>query len=210
MEINNALSVAVLVLAVALVASWIYFWVRNFLRNNKRDPLIIQNIFLLLGKKEKLSYKKIVEFENRLKKCYHKAHHEKEFSELVLSRVINDINSITSFADLKAYMKGYEQFVCPTLLNIHEKVVKQCNAQAGLIFSDELSKIIQTLNSKIKLQGLRNFIEELELPQFRGFAYQRGNVIKAQKFLKDLSNEPGEKSLVVDIQTASGLKEKEA
>ncbi len=207
---ENASIIIVIALGIALIASWLFFYVWWFRNNLKKDPLIIQNIFLLLGKKEKLSYKKILELENRLKECHHKSHHESEFSDLVLSRVMSDINSITNFAALKDYMSGYEKFVCPTLFTVHERVVRQCNAQAGLIFSDELSKIIQTLDPKLKLHGLSNFIEELKLPQFRGFDYQRGNVKKAQKFLKDLSGEIPEQSIVVDIQTASGLKEKEA
>jgi hypothetical protein len=100
-------------------------------------------------------------------------------------------------------MKDYGKLVCPTLLFVHEIITRECNIHVGMLFSDEISRCLHLESKSMKVIAFRNLIEELELPEFHGFAYQRGNVNKAKNLLKQIVGSD-EEFKVVDIKKRTG------
>ncbi|MDQ5931066.1 MAG: hypothetical protein QG674_232 [Patescibacteria group bacterium] len=190
--INKVVILAVLSIIVLIVIIWLVdiYLLKTRL---KIKALASKNIMLTIGgEREVLSYKKIAELFREWRKLNPK-HSEEDFSSLATLRVISDINNMKRYEELRLYVKDYQEYISPFLSKIHQRVLKECNAHAGELFSKELSHIIALSNTNQKYRCLKDLVNELNSPSFEGFYFQKGNKQKAEKYLaqieEDISSE---------------------
>lgn len=182
----------------------IFFWLFEiyFLKTrSKIKTLTSRNIMLTIGDKENLSYKKIAQLFKEWRKLNPK-HSEEDFSSLATLRVISDINNMKRYEELRLYVKDYQENISPALSKIHQKVLKECNAHAGELFSKELAHILSLEDINQRYRCLKDLVSELSSPSFEGFYFQRGNKQKAQKYLNQIEEDiSSEQRGVISIKT---------